>query len=114
MSDARNKWKGLDPDCIEWALQFVWSLMSSKQIAIAHQIETIALYFANGHIKSMLMCIVTQDKQGNVNDGPGVDLLSNFHKKAGFQFGLIYIHDFLRTSPVSWHVSSWSKLRNQF
>lgn len=40
----------------------------------------------------MLMCTVIQDKQGNMNDGPGVNLLANFHKKRVSSSGLfIYV-----------------------
>ena len=39
----------------------------------------------------MLMCTVIQDKQGSMNDGPGVDLLSNFLKKQVSSSGL-FIH----------------------
>lgn len=44
----------------------------------------------------MLMWMVIQDRQGNMNDDPGVAWLSNCHKKEGFQFRLIYIGDFLK------------------
>lgn len=57
--------------------------MSSKKPVIPHKIETTALSSASGGgVQSMLMCmVVIHDKQGNMNDGPGVALISNFHKK---------------------------------
>lgn len=80
----------MDGGGIERALQLAWSLTSSQERAIPHQMGTIALSSATGAVESMLTCAVIQDKQDDMNDGAG--LLSNFHEKQVSSSGLfIYV-----------------------